>query len=336
MAFGEIEHRSRHVNRCEHREQDSQDQRDCKAANLVSTDCIQNNRCDQCCQVGIDNRDGSFRKTITNSHAVCRTFLQLFSNPFKDQHICVNRHTDRQYQSSQSRQCQWLVDQDHGCHDHRKVQNQSDASNHTSESIIEQDENQNQCQRSDDRVNTLFDGVSTQRCINRVLGDRLVVQGSRQLSSFQDSYQSIDFVTCEVTSDLALRSNWAKDIRGRQKRVVQDDPKLTLESSIGSVVGCQSKELAATSVGQIERYGRSPFLVKDACSKGQVFASNDQIWIDDHQGFDPVPTLLQHPLGLFVRITTNVAGKLKDLARFGFAADRIAHADAERFDLSVV
>ena len=61
-------------------------------------------------------------ETISDRHPVCRAFLQFLTNSFKDQHVRVNRHTNGEYQTSETWQGQWLIDQHHGGKNHCEVE----------------------------------------------------------------------------------------------------------------------------------------------------------------------------------------------------------------------
>ena len=100
MPLGNIKQSSRDVNRGKHREQNAQNQGDGKATNLIRPDGVEHDRSDQGGQVGIDDGYSCLPESVANRHSRRRAFLQFFANPFKNQHVCVYRHPNRQNQAS--------------------------------------------------------------------------------------------------------------------------------------------------------------------------------------------------------------------------------------------
>ena len=122
LAFPQVEHHTRTENRRVHTHHDSQNQCHSKATHLVGADGVENDGSDQRCDIGIHNRRGGPRKTIADRQPQGSPFLQLFPDALEDQHIGINRHTDREHQACQSGQRHRRLQQNHQGQDEQQVQ----------------------------------------------------------------------------------------------------------------------------------------------------------------------------------------------------------------------
>ena len=179
MTLGDVEEGTGDINRCEHREQNTEDQSHSESTNLVSTDRVKHECSDQRGQVSVDNRDCRLGESIANCHSPSCPFLELFANAFENQHVRVNGHTDGQNKTCQAWQSQWLIDQHHGAKNHSKIHHKGHTGNETCEPVINEDEYQNQSKGCQNRVDPLVDGIFPQCCINLVFSDRLLRQSGR-------------------------------------------------------------------------------------------------------------------------------------------------------------
>ena len=108
------------------RRDNAQPKRDRKAAYRAGTQHEQNDGDDKGGDVGIKNgAQGAF---IAQADRARRPFcgLELFADAFKDQNVCVNRHTDRQHDPCDTWQGQRGPDQAQQAKNHADVDDQRD------------------------------------------------------------------------------------------------------------------------------------------------------------------------------------------------------------------
>ena len=84
----------------------AQNQRDGKALHLVGADIEEHDAGDDRREVSIDNRDHRAAETIANGHSQCGAAFELFANALVDEHVRIDRHTDRQRQTGEAGQCE--------------------------------------------------------------------------------------------------------------------------------------------------------------------------------------------------------------------------------------
>ena len=127
LSFEYVENQTRNENRGEHTHQNTENQRDGESFDLLGTNDVQHNRSNQGRNVGVNNCRGRFVKTVSNRHPQRGSSIKFFSDPFKNQHVRVHGHTDRQHEACQSRQRDRLIDRHHQRQDQDQVKQQRDG-----------------------------------------------------------------------------------------------------------------------------------------------------------------------------------------------------------------
>ena len=94
-------------------------QRDGKTTDQIRTDHIQNQGGDERGQIAVDNRGKGFIKTILNRQSQAGSSGKFFSHSLVNEHVRVDRHTNRQHQTRQSGKCEGCRDQGHRSNDHQ-------------------------------------------------------------------------------------------------------------------------------------------------------------------------------------------------------------------------
>ena len=91
---------------------------DCETFDLLGPDKVENNRRDQCGQIGVENGGPRSVESVANRHTSGCLFLGFFSNAFEYKHVRVNAHTDGQNQSGDAGESERLLDKDDTGQDH--------------------------------------------------------------------------------------------------------------------------------------------------------------------------------------------------------------------------
>ena len=228
-AFPDIEQQSADIQGGKHAHHDPDKQRDGKTADLVSTDHVEHHGHQQRGDIGIDNRGEGPAKAILNGHADRSPTPLFLTNPFKNQHIRINGHSDRQHQASQAGQRESGLDEDHHPHHQHQVQQQANHSHDAREPVVTDHEDDNRDGCDPDGRHSLLLHVAAQSGRNRQFADRLLLQRDFECTGLEYTDQLVDLFTGEITRDLTAATDAFVERRGGEHLSVENDRKVSIK-----------------------------------------------------------------------------------------------------------
>ena len=103
LLFGDLEHHASEIKHGEQADDEADEQRDGEAANLVGADHVENDGTNQRGDVRVDDRGKGPVKAVVNRHPQAGAAFAFFAHSLVDQHVRVDRDTDRQRDTGQTR-----------------------------------------------------------------------------------------------------------------------------------------------------------------------------------------------------------------------------------------
>ena len=107
-----------------HADRQTDDQSDRKAFDRLGTNVVQDQGTDEGCQVRVEDRRPCTVKAVSDCHPGCRILLTFFPDPFEDQYVCIDTHTNREDKACKTCKGQRLAEKHHAREDHRQVEHQ--------------------------------------------------------------------------------------------------------------------------------------------------------------------------------------------------------------------
>ena len=117
----------------------------------------------------VDNRDERPVKADADRGRNIEAEPQFFANSLKNQHVRIDRHTDAENQSGDTRQSQRRFDHDQRRNREDHVQYQGHDGVNTCSAIIKQHENDDEYEAAKRRLDARFDRIGTEARADRSL-----------------------------------------------------------------------------------------------------------------------------------------------------------------------
>ena len=297
-AFPDIEQQSADIQGGKHAHHDPDEQRDGKTADLVGTDHVEHHGHQQRGDIGIDNCGKGPAKAILDGHADCSSTPLFLTNPFKNQHIRVNRHSDCQHQAGQAGQRESGLDEDHRPHHQHQVQQQANHGHDAREAVITDHEDDNRDRCDSDGRHALLLHIAAQGGRNCQFADRLLLQRDFECPGLEHTDQLVDLFTGEITRDLSTPTDAFIERRCGEHFAVENDRQVSIKPlrSVGFVGAGQFRELEGSRGIQTEADSQPAVLVVGLIDVVEVFPRHPQVFLVGHQHVIDRPPLQVGPL----------------------------------------
>jgi hypothetical protein len=212
----------RHVDRGEHRSDDADEQHHREAADRAGAEVEHQRRGDGVGDVGIEDSGGGFLIARLQRVEQPPSPPLLLTNALVDQHVGIDRSTDRQHEAGNAGQGERSVEQGHDAKDHQRVDDQPDHRIHAEPAVGDQHESHHQ-QGGDDAGNDAeADRIRAKVRADGALFDRHSARSAA--AGAQRDGELIGFLDREAAGDAGLPSeDRLADRRGGEHDIVEDD-----------------------------------------------------------------------------------------------------------------
>ena len=246
LSKSPVEHGAGNRDSAEERSEDTDRKRKTETLDRTRTNFVQNKTRQNSRQVGVQDGAECTFITLGDSGASSEAVLEFFTDTFENNHVRVERHTDDEDETSNTRESKRGVKHGHHSGSHESVDHHADTCDETTEAVVGNHEHQAE-QEADSTGTEALDNV-------------FFTESSTDAAAFDDLHRSLECASLEHNSEAVCFSHVIEtcnlsfavrdtvtDDRSADDLVIKNDGHLLTDVSSSN-----SRELLRTDAAELE------------------------------------------------------------------------------------